>query len=170
MRTIQALGRGSGSGLAGGVSRGFVNRIRIRCDFGDSDRANIVYFASYFRWFDRCTSALFRAAGLPLEDLLRTQRVLIPLVDVRARYILPSSYGDLLVVASSVIEWQRSSFVVHHRFLRQRALAAEGWETHVWTGPHPDEPGRMKGMPIPPDVKQKLSAKRSSPQRLPPSE
>jgi acyl-CoA thioesterase FadM len=38
----------------------FVNRIRIRVEFGDSDPANIAFFANYFRWSDQCTSALFR--------------------------------------------------------------------------------------------------------------
>ena len=46
----------------------FVNRIRIRVEFGDCDPAQIVFFANYFRWFDQCTTALFRAAGLPLRD------------------------------------------------------------------------------------------------------
>ena len=49
----------------------FVNRVKIRVEFGDCDPANIVYFATYFRWFDRCTSALFRAAGIPLEKGMR---------------------------------------------------------------------------------------------------
>ena len=140
----------------------FINRVRIRVEFGDCDPANIVYFATYFRWFDRCTSALFRAAGLPLEEGMRTRGVLIPLVDVRARYLQPSSYGDLLLCASSVTEWGRSSFVVHHRFVREKVLLVEGWETHVWSGPHPTLPGRMKGFPIPADVREILSTKRSA--------
>ncbi len=141
----------------------FVNRVKIRVEFGDCDPANIVYFATYFRWFDRCTSALFRAAGIPLEEGMRTQGVLVPVVDVRARYLQPSSYGHLLLCASGVTEWRSSSFVVHHRFLRDKVLAVEGWETHVWAGPHPAIPGRMKGIPVPLSVRESLSARR--PQR-----
>jgi 4-hydroxybenzoyl-CoA thioesterase len=53
----------------------FVNRIRIRVEFGDCDPANIVFFANHFRWFDQCISALFRAAGLPLGELFKSHGV-----------------------------------------------------------------------------------------------
>ena len=138
----------------------FVNRIRIRVEFGDCDPANIVYFATYFRWGDRCTSALFRAAGVPLHQLASAEGVRIPLVDVRMRYMQPSSYGDVLLVSSRVVEWRSSSFVVRHRFRRDGLLVAEGWETHVWAGPHPTLPGRMKGIAVPSGVREQLSAER----------
>src|SRR5208282_2141370 len=68
----------------------FVNRIRIRVEFGDCDPAKIVFYANYFRWFDQCTSALFRAAGLPLGELFKSYGVVgIPLVEARARFITP---------------------------------------------------------------------------------
>ncbi len=137
----------------------FVNRIRIRVEFGDCDPANIVFFANYFRWFDQCTSELFRAAGLPLGELFKAHGVVgIPLVEARARFITPSSYGDELVAESSVIEWKRSSFVISHKFLRDGVLAMEGSETHVWAAAHPTEAHRLKSVPLPREVIRKLSA------------
>src|SRR5579863_1492959 len=116
----------------------FMNRVRIRVEFGDCDPAQIVFYANYFRWFDNCTSALFRAAGLPLRQLFKSHGVVgIPLVEARARFITPSTYGDVLVAESCVTEWRKSSFVISHRFLRDGALAMEGWETHVWAAAHP---------------------------------
>jgi 4-hydroxybenzoyl-CoA thioesterase len=136
----------------------FVNRIRIRVEFGDCDPARIVFFANYFRWFDECTTALFRAAGLPLQKLFKAHGVIgIPLVDARARYLLPSFFGDELVAESCVTEWRRSSFVISHKFLREGELAVEGWETHVWAAAHPTEANRMKGVPLPREVIRKLS-------------
>jgi 4-hydroxybenzoyl-CoA thioesterase len=136
----------------------FVNRIRIRVEFGDCDPARIVFFANYFRWFDECTTALFRAAGMPLQKLFKAHGVIgIPLVDARARYILPSSFGDELVAESCVTEWKKSSFVISHKFLRDSKLAVEGWETHVWAAAHPTEANRMKGVPLPREVIRKLS-------------
>lgn len=144
----------------------FVNRIRIRVEFGDCDPGNIVLFANYFRWFDRCTSALFRAAGMPLKELLKSHGAFgIPLVDARARYILPSTYGDELIVESSVTKWGRSSFVVSHKFMADGRLAAEGAETHVWVTKHPTDPNRMKSAPIPQEVIHKLSATKKRQQR-----
>ena len=135
----------------------FVNRTRIRVEFGDCDPANIVYFANYFHWFDRCTTALFQAAGLPLAELFKARGVLVPVVDARARYVVPCSYGDLLVTESRVTECKRSSFTITHRFLRERALVMEGSETRVWAAAHPTEPGRLQSVPLPAEVIEKLS-------------
>jgi len=137
----------------------FVNRIRIRVEFGDCDPANIVFFANYFRWFDECTSALFRAAGLPLGELFKSHGVIgIPLVDASARFLIPSKYGDELFVESSVTEWRKSSFVISHKFRRDGELVMEGSETHVWAAAHPTNAHRMKSVPLPREVIRKLSA------------
>lgn len=141
----------------------FVNRIRIRVEFGDCDPGNIVFYANYFRWFDRCTSALFRAAGMPLKELLKSHGAFgIPLVDAQARFFVPSTYGDELVAESCVTKWGRSSFVVSHKFMVDGKLAMEGSETHVWVALHPTEPNRMKSVPLPQGVIKKLSATKKS--------
>ena len=144
----------------------FVNRIRIRVEFGDCDPAQIVFFANYFRWFDQCTTALFRAAGLPLQKLFKAHGVVgIPLVEARARFILPSSFGDELMAESCVTEWKKSSFVISHKFLSDGELAAEGWETHVWAAAHPTKAHRLKSVPLPQDVIQILSTPKKRPVR-----
>ena len=137
----------------------FVNRVRIMVEWGDCDPAEIVFYPNYFRWFDQCTTALFRAAALPLEKLFKAHGVVgIPLVEARARFMIPSSYGDELVAESSVTEWRKSSFVMSHKFLREGALALEGWETRVWVVAHPTEAHRMTSAPLPEEVIRKLSA------------
>ena len=144
----------------------FTNRVRIRVEFGDCDPAQIVFYANYFRWFDNCTSALFRAAGLPLKELFLSHGVIgIPVVEARARFVIPSAYGDELVAESSVTEWKKSSFVVSHKFLRNEELAMEGWETRVWTGAHPTQADRLKSVPLPQDVIRALSNTKKRPKR-----
>jgi 4-hydroxybenzoyl-CoA thioesterase len=72
--------------------------------------------------------------------------------------MIPSTYGDELVAESCVNEWRKSSFVIRHKFLREGALALEGWETRVWAAAHPTEAYRMKSVPLPQEVIRKLSA------------
>jgi 4-hydroxybenzoyl-CoA thioesterase len=81
----------------------------------------------------------------------------IPLVEARARFMVPSTYGDELVAESCVTEWRRSSFVISHRFMRDGVLALEGWETRVWAAAHPTEAHRMQGVPLPREVINRLS-------------
>ena len=75
-----------------------------------------------------------------------------PMVDTRARFILPSSYGDDIVFETEITAFRRSSFDVSHKVWRGSDLAIEGWETRVWTGPHPDDPERLKSTPIPAEI------------------
>jgi len=139
----------------------FVNRKRILVEFADCDPAEIVFFANYFRWFDDCTTALFLAAGLPIRKLFKSHGVVgIPIVDARAKFIKPSTYGDELEVESRVTEWRKSSFVISHTFYRDGQLALEGHETRVWAAAHPTDANRLKAVPLPKDVIEKLSRNR----------
>lgn len=135
-----------------------VNRTKILIHFGDCDPGQIVFYPNYFRWFDECTTALFQAAGLPIRELFKSYGVAgIPLVDARARFIVPSAYGDEMEVESCVREWRKTSFVVSHKFFRDDSLLLQGSEIRVWAAPHPTDPQRMKGVPLPEEVVQKLS-------------
>jgi 4-hydroxybenzoyl-CoA thioesterase len=130
------------------------NRHEITIEWGHCDPAGIVYFPNYFNYFDSSTNALFRRA-LGLTKFLMVKKygiVGIPLVDVGARFIVPSTFGDVVTIESTVAEIGRSSFRMQHRLLRGETLAVEGRETRVWVGRDPDDPDKLKGKPIPEEV------------------
>jgi 4-hydroxybenzoyl-CoA thioesterase len=131
----------------------------VTVEWGHCDPAGIVYFPNYFNYFDSSTNALFlRALGCNKYEMLKRYGIVgIPLVDVGARFIVPSTFGDVVTIESSVAEIRRSSFRMLHRLLRGDTLAVEGTETRVWVGRDPADPDRLKGMPIPQDVVAKLS-------------
>ena len=80
----------------------------------------------------------------------------IPMVDTRARFFIPSGFEDELTIESTVTEFRRSSFDVHHRMLKNGQLAVEGFETRVWTVRDPDDPERLRSQPIPAEVIKRL--------------
>jgi len=134
------------------------NQKRWLVEWGDCDPADIVFYPRYLEWFDACTTALFKRVGLPIEELFKDFGVVgIPLVDVKVRFIVPSSYGDELVAESGVTEFRRSSFVLRHQIFRKGVLAVEGFETRVWTGRDPEHPARMKAQSLPREVIKLLS-------------
>jgi 4-hydroxybenzoyl-CoA thioesterase len=130
----------------------------VTVEWGHCDPAGIVYFPNYFNYFDSSTNALFlRALGCNKYEMLKRYGIVgIPLVDVGARFIVPSTFGDVVTIESSVAEIRRSSFRMLHRLLRGDTLAVEGTETRVWVGRDPADPDQLKGMPIPADVVAKL--------------
>ena len=125
-------------------------RRSLRIQWGDCDPAGIVYFPRYFVFFDVCTGAIFEEVGLPKQALLKQYDIVgIPVVDISAKFMIPSKFGDDVDIVTSIREWKRSSFRVHHRLMKGAELAAEGYETRVWVGQHPEKPGAMKSRPIP---------------------
>jgi 4-hydroxybenzoyl-CoA thioesterase len=133
------------------------NRRTIHIEWGDCDPAGIVYYPRFFEWFDECTAALFEAAGLKKWDLVRGRGIVIPMVDTRSRFLIPSRFGDNVVVETAITRFGRSSFDVHHRMMKGADLAAECFETRVWTRMEPHVPMQMKAEPIPADVIQMLT-------------
>jgi 4-hydroxybenzoyl-CoA thioesterase len=134
------------------------NRHQVTIEWGHCDPAGIVYFPNYFTYFDSSTNALFlRALGFNKYEMLKVYDIVgIPLVDVQARFIVPSVFGDVVTIESTVEEIKRSSFRMRHRLLRAETLAVEGHETRVWVGRDRADPQKLKGRPIPPDVVARL--------------
>jgi 4-hydroxybenzoyl-CoA thioesterase len=136
----------------------FVSRKLLLVEWGHCDPAGIVFYPQYLTWFDDCTTALFTNAGMPTRALFKSHGIIgIPLVDVRARFLIASTFGDELIAESTVAEFRNSSFVLQHKFLRAGALAVEGFETRVWAGADHTNPERMKSRPLPADVVHRLS-------------
>ncbi len=142
----------------------FVSHKKLLVEWGHCDPAGIVFFPQYLAWFDDCTTALFLDAGMPIQTLFKHHGVIgVPIVDVRARFIIPSTYGDELMAESTVTEFGKSSFVIRHRITKAESLAVEGFATRVWAGPDPDDASKMKSRPLPNDVVERLSASHPAP-------
>ena len=140
----------------------FVSKKTILVEWGHCDPAGIVFYPQYLMWFDACTTALFTNAGMPIRELFSSHGIVgVPLVDVRARFISSSTFGEELTAESEVQEFKRSSFVIRHQFFKSGKLAVEGFETRVWAGRNPDDPQRLKGLPLPPDVMARLSGNKT---------
>jgi 4-hydroxybenzoyl-CoA thioesterase len=134
-----------------------VNKRSIHIEWGDCDPLGIVYFPRYFEFFDGCTNALFEHAGLPKQEMLKKYAIGgIPLVESRARFLLPSSFGDTVVVESNITEWGKASFSVYHRLFKGEELAVEGFEKRVWVVHAPGEKNKIKSQTIPREVIEKF--------------
>ena len=55
-----------------------------------------------------------------------------PLVETRARFRLPTRFGDEVTIETAVVGCGRSSFKIEHRLTHDGALAVEGFETRFW--------------------------------------
>ncbi|MDA9549071.1 MULTISPECIES: thioesterase family protein [unclassified Bradyrhizobium] len=136
----------------------FVNRREVQIQWGDCDPANIVYYPRYFAMFDDSTSTLFEAAGFSKQDLVRKYGLVgIPMVDTRAKFYIPSTYGDWITIETRIESIKRSSFEVKHNVYKGEALAIEGFETRVLVGRDPGNPDKLKSAPFPAEMIAKFT-------------
>jgi 4-hydroxybenzoyl-CoA thioesterase len=136
----------------------FVNRRDVQIQWGDCDPANIVYYPRYFAMFDDSTSIMFEAAGFSKQDIIHKYGLVgIPMVDTRAKFYIPSTYGDWITIETKIESIKRSSFEVKHNVYKGEALAIEGFETRVLVGRDPVNPDKLKSAPFPPEMVAKFT-------------
>ncbi len=130
------------------------NTRKVRIEWGDCDPAGIVFYPRYFEIFETCIATLFeRATGMTKYQMLRAYDFAgYPVVQARAKFLSPAKFGDDVIAETSIGEFRRSSFDVHHRVINGDKPAVEGFETRVWVARDPDDPAKLKAKPIPQDV------------------
>lgn len=122
--------------------------------WGDCDPAGIIFYPTYFRWFDSATWAFFAWAGYPAKRM-RAESRSMPLVAAECQFVNPAEQADKCEVRSKIVRFGGKSFVVAHEVVRldDGAALARGTETRVW-GRHVSGPGSpMKGETISEELK-----------------
>jgi 4-hydroxybenzoyl-CoA thioesterase len=135
------------------------NTVARRIQWGECDPAGIVFYPRYFEMFDGSTTAMFSAGtGLTKYQMFEHYRFAgYPMVDTRARFLIPCRFGDDITIETTMTEVKRSSFNITHHLKKDGALAVEAFETRVWVGRDPADASKIKSQPIPAEVLAKLS-------------
>lgn len=135
------------------MSRTTVYEIKVQ--FGDCDPAGIVFFPNFSKWMDAASLHFFMECGLPpWRDLIKTRGIVgTPLLEINTKFRRPATYGETLQVHTSVIEWRAKVFVQKHVVMRGDDLLCEGTETRAFVIHPPEDPGRIKAILVPEDIK-----------------
>ena len=129
-------------------------RHNVAVHWGDTDPARIVFYPNYFEWFDQSTRLLFDSVGLDWDSLGKKYGIMgLPIVEAKARFVAPCRFRDEIVIESRVGKWNDKTFEVGHVVLNRGVRAVEGYEIRVWAHRHPEDPDRLKAMPIPAEIK-----------------
>jgi len=134
-----------------------VDRLEVRITWGVCDPAGIVYFPRYFELFDEATNRIFERVGFRKRELLQVYGIIgFPVVNITGNFTMSNTFGDDVIVETSIPEWGRSSFVVQHRLLKDDVQAVECREKRVWTIRDPNDPKKIRSQPIPEELKQRF--------------
>ena len=125
----------------------------VQLQWGECDPAGIIFYPTYFRWFDAATWSMFAQAGYHAKRM-RAGHLAMPLVAADCQFKHPAEQQDRAEVRSRILRWGGKSFVVGHEVVREDGtLLAQGTETRVW-GRYVDGPGSpLKGEAIGEELK-----------------
>ncbi len=128
---------------------------RVRVEFGDCDPAGIVFFPNFNRWMDQSSLHFFVSCGVgPWRELVKTRGIIgTPLLEIHTKFSRPATYGDRLQVHTSVAEWRDKVVIQRHVVMRGDTVLCEGTETRAFCIVHPDDPSRIKAIPVPEDIR-----------------
>jgi 4-hydroxybenzoyl-CoA thioesterase len=129
--------------------------LEVDIAFGDCDPAGIVFFPNFSKWMDASSLNYFVKCGVPVwRELLKTTGIIgTPILELSIQFKQAATYGEHIQVHTSIQEWREKVFIQKHRVMRADTLLCEGLETRAFCIKHPDNPDRIKAIPIPADIK-----------------
>lgn len=103
-------------------------RALVRVHWADTDAAGVVWHGNFFRWFESAEEEIYRALGRPRQALLDELGIMMPRVDVQARFASPARPDELLAigVALSELSERRVGFTFEVREQGSDRFLAEG--------------------------------------------
>jgi YbgC/YbaW family acyl-CoA thioester hydrolase len=124
----------------------FVHPVQLR--WGECDPAGIIFYPTYFLWFDAACWNMFAQVGYHAKRL-RAEHLAMPLVAADCEFKHPAEQEDRCEVRSRIVRWGGKSFVIAHEVVRLDGIVlAQGSETRVW-GRFVNGPGSpLKGQPV----------------------
>ena len=106
----------------------FKTQLRVR--YAETDAAEVVYYGSFFLYFEVGKIEMYRELNLPYKwD--------IPIVDTYCKYLGPVYFDDLLEVHTNFADIKEKSFKIESRVYKKKddgelVPVSEGYTTHVF--------------------------------------
>ena len=87
----------------------FTSETKVRVRYVETDPMGVVYHSNFFPYFEVGRVESIRQLGLTYADMEK-MGVIMPVVDVHARYLRPALYDDLLTIKTFLKEMP-----LHHK-------------------------------------------------------
>ena len=122
----------------------------IRVYWEDTDAGGIVFYANYFKFFERARTEWLRSLGLQQHQLKQTTGGMFVVAESNMRYVRPARLDDELIVTATVKEIGKASMIIEQQALLKAeqsspniALLCEGSVRIGWVNAETLQPARM---------------------------
>jgi acyl-CoA thioester hydrolase len=128
----------------------------LQVRFYEVDAYSVVWHGHYVGWFEVGRNELTEKFGMgPLQ--LKEKNLLAPVVELNCEYKFPATFGESLLIQTTMERTEVAKLIFHYRVLSQKngKILATGFTTHVLT----DFNGNLLYR-VPPDILEKIEAMR----------
>jgi len=128
----------------------------LQVRFYEVDAYGIVWHGHYAGWFEKGRNDLTQQYQMdPLQ--LKEMNLLAPVVELNCQFKLPATFGDSLIIQTTMERTEVAKLIFHYRVLDQGngKILATGFTTHVLT----DLKGNLLYR-VPPEVLERIEAMR----------
>jgi acyl-CoA thioester hydrolase len=87
----------------------FTAETKVRVRYAETDQMGVVYHSNYFQYFEVARAEAIRELGYTYANMEK-EGIIMPIVEVNARYLRPAFYDQLLTIKTTLKE-----LPVHHK-------------------------------------------------------
>ncbi len=103
----------------------FTSETKLRVRYAETDQMGVVYHSNFFPYFEVARAEAIRQLGYTYADMEK-EGIIMPVVEVQAKYLRPALYDDLLTIKVILKE-----LPLHHKIEFQQEVFNENGEMLV---------------------------------------
>ena len=108
------------------------HQYQTRVRYAEIDRMGLAYHSRYIEWFEAARTEMLRDRGLAYNDL-EARGLSLPVVEVKARFVKPVRYDDLVTIYTRVENVSRVRLHLSYQvFVEPGDLNADGYTVHCF--------------------------------------
>jgi acyl-CoA thioester hydrolase len=81
----------------------FESEVQIRVRYAETDQMGYVYYGNYGAYYEVARTETFRRLGIHYKEM-EAEGVMMPVLEMRCKYIRPARYDDMLTIKLLVKE------------------------------------------------------------------
>ncbi|MFT4738376.1 MAG: acyl-CoA thioester hydrolase [Cyclobacteriaceae bacterium] len=106
----------------------FQTEVKIRVRYGETDQMGYVYYGNYASYYEVARVESFRELGLSYKKL-EDSGVMMPVLELKTRYLQPAKYDDLLTVKVSIPDMPRLKITYIYEIYNESEVLLNTGET-----------------------------------------
>lgn len=130
----------------------------FRVALHDTDAAGVLFFGHLFRHLHDAYEDWMAALGFPIDALIRSADILLPLTHAEADYRAPMRHGERICIALALSSLEAARFTISYRCINADGiLTATALTRHTCI-----DPGQRRSTPLPEPMARALQATAAS--------